>query len=135
MSSLVPFTFNAVELQVVIISGKGWCRAKEVCKTLEYQKDRTRDVLKKHVSNENEQHKCELTSCAATHRPMNWPCDLQKYDLYISEEGLYELVFSSQQPLAKSFQKHWCNEMFPLYLTTTDKGSDRGKRSSTSSDK
>ena len=32
--SLVPFTFNNVALEVVIIDGKKWWRAKEVCKAL-----------------------------------------------------------------------------------------------------
>ena len=31
---------------------------------------------------------------------MNWPKDSQKYDLYINEEGLRDLVLSSQQPQA-----------------------------------
>ena len=38
--SLVYLLFNAVKLQVVTIRhGKEWCRAKEVCKALEYKKD------------------------------------------------------------------------------------------------
>ena len=109
--SLVPFTFNTVKLQVVTVDGKEWCRAKEVCKALEYKKGRTRDVLKKQI--ENKQHKYELTRRHSSSAPVNWPSDSQKYDLYISEEGLYELVFSSQQPLTKSFWKHCCNVMFP----------------------
>ena len=31
----------------------------------------------------------------------------------VSEEGLYELLFSSQQPKAKDFRKHCCNVLFP----------------------
>ena len=45
--------------------------------------------------------------------PVNWPSDSQKYDLYISEKGIYELVFSSQQPFARKFRKHCCNVMLP----------------------
>ena len=44
---------------------------------------------------------------------VNLPKDSQKYDLYINEEGMYELMFSSQQPLAKEFRKYCCNVMFP----------------------
>ena len=38
MSSVMPFTFNAVELCVVTINEKTWERAREVCKALEYGK-------------------------------------------------------------------------------------------------
>ena len=35
----------------------------------------------------------------------NWPKASQKEDLYINEEGMYELLISSQQPLEKEFMK------------------------------
>ena len=38
MPSVMPFTFNAVELCVVAVNGKPWTRAREVCKALEYNK-------------------------------------------------------------------------------------------------
>ena len=38
MSSVVPFSFNAVELCVVTINKKPWPRAREVCKALRYEK-------------------------------------------------------------------------------------------------
>ena len=44
---------------------------------------------------------------------MDWPKDLQKYDIYINEEGMYEIVFSSQQPKAKDFRRYCCNVLFP----------------------
>ena len=71
MSSVMPFAFNAVELYVVTINGKPWARAKEVCKALEYKKGRARDVLKKHVSVENKQHKNVLQNRAIAARSMN----------------------------------------------------------------
>ena len=46
MSSVMPFTFNVVELCVVTINEKLWARAREVCRAVEYQKGRARDVLK-----------------------------------------------------------------------------------------
>ena len=113
MSSIMPFAFNTIELYVVTVNGKPWTRAKEMCRALKYKKGRARDVLKKHVSIENKQHKNVLQSRAVVARPVSWPKDSQKYDLYINEEGTYELVFSSQQPLAKKFRKHCCNVMFP----------------------
>ena len=91
----VPFAFNAVELKVVTINGKSWARANEVCEALGYKKGRAREALKKHVSIENKQHKNVLQSHAVAARPVNWPKDSQKYDLYINEEGKYEPLFSS----------------------------------------
>ena len=54
-----------------------------------------------------------MSSVTAAVTPINWPKDSQKYDIYINEEGMYELVFGSQQPIAKNFRKHCCNVMFP----------------------
>ena len=46
ISSVMPFTFNAVELCVVTINEKPWTSAREVCIALEYQKGRARNILK-----------------------------------------------------------------------------------------
>ena len=45
--------------------------------------------------------------------PVDWPKESQKYDIYINEEGMHELLFSSQQPQTKDFRKYCCNVMFP----------------------
>ena len=45
--------------------------------------------------------------------PFDWPKHSQPGEYYINEEGLYELVFTSQQPKAKLFRKYCCNIMFP----------------------
>ena len=67
----MPFTFNAVELCVVTINEKPWTRARDAWRALEHKKGRARDVLKKHVSIENKQHKHELEGRAATACPLN----------------------------------------------------------------
>ena len=87
-------------------------RGKEVFEALEYEK-KTVHIIRAHCSQENITQKYQLSGVPVAGTPINWPKDLQKYDLYFSEEGLYELVFLSQQPLAKSFRKHCCNAMFP----------------------
>ena len=38
MSSVMPFTFHAVELCIVTIDEKPWARAREVCRALRYKK-------------------------------------------------------------------------------------------------
>ena len=80
---------------------------------LEYKKGRTRDVLKKHVSIENKQHKHELEGCPVAAPPLEWPKNSQPDDYYINEEGMYELLFSSQKPKVKDFRKHCFNVLFP----------------------
>ena len=113
MSSVMPFAFNAVELYVVAINEKPWTCVKEICRALEYQKGRVRDVSKKHVSIENQQHKHDLKGRAAEAASFEWPKNSQPNEYYISEDGMYELVFGSQQPKTKEFRKHCCNVMFP----------------------
>ena len=44
---------------------------------------------------------------------LDWPKDSQKYEIYIDEEGMCEVVFGSQQSKAKTFRRHCCNIMFP----------------------
>ena len=104
MSSVVPFTFNRVELCVVAINEKPWTRAKEVCRALEY-KNKTAIIVKNHCSKENYAHKWQLSSVACT--PINWPkWDSHKLDLYINEEELGDLLVVSQQPLAKELAEY-----------------------------
>ena len=112
MSSVMPFTFNSVELCVLTINEKPWTSAKEVCRALEYKKGRARDVLKKHVSIEYKQHKHELERRPAAVQPLEWPKNSQPDDYYINEERMYELLFSSQQPKVMDFRKHCCNATF-----------------------
>ena len=123
MSSVMPFAFNAVELYVVTVNGKPWTRAKEVCKALEYgENTKPKDVLKKHVSIENKQHQHQLKGWVTVTQPLNWPKNRQPSEYYLNEEGMYELVFSSQQQNAKAFRKYCCNEMFPhIRQQLTDK--------------
>ena len=96
------------------INKKPWTRASEVCRALGYGKaTKTAHVIKAHVSPENYAQKYQMSSVPAAHTPINWPKDSQKYDIYINEEGMSEMLFSSQQPKAKDFRKHCCNVLFP----------------------
>ena len=54
-----------------------------------------------------------MSSVHAACAPIIWPKDSQNYDIYINEEGMYEIVFSSQQSKAKDFRRHCCNVLFP----------------------
>ena len=107
----MPFSFKAVKLCVVIINKKSWTSVREVCKALRYEKA-ARWVVRHHCIRENIQHKHQLAAAPTAGTTVNWPKDSQKLDLYINEEGMYELLFSSQQPKAKDFRRHCCNVIF-----------------------
>ena len=113
MTSIIPFKFDNVQLFSVTIDDKVWTRAKEVVKSaLEYQRQ-TADVIKDHCSRENYAHKWQLSKYTAAVSELKWPFDSRKDDYYINEEGMNELVFTSQQDKAKAFRKYCCNELFP----------------------
>ena len=113
-SALVPFTFNNTNLNTVTVNGKHWTRAKEICKALEYKKTtKTGDVIRSNCSCENITNKYQLSGLVFETTPMKWPVDSQKTDIYINEEGMYELAFTSQQKEAKEFRKYCCNTLFP----------------------
>ena len=112
MSSMMPFAFNAVELYVVTINEKPWTRTREVCKALEHNK-KTAHFIKAHVSPENYAQKYQISNVLAAVTSINWSKDSRKDDYYTNEEGMYELLFSSQQPKAKNFRGHCYNVLFP----------------------
>ena len=77
MSSVMPFTFNTVELYVVIINEKPWTRAKEVCKELEYGKaTKTTEVVRHLCGRENSTHKWQLTGFVSEMKLVDWSKDL-----------------------------------------------------------
>ena len=95
------------------INGRPWTRAREVCRALEYGKaTKSADIVKHLCSKENYAQKAQLIGFVPETKPVNWPNDSQKIDIYISEEGVHELVFSSQQPKAKNFREYCYNVMF-----------------------
>ena len=110
MSFLTPFKFDKTSLFTVTIDGKVWTRAKEVIHgALGYGKStKTAYEVRAHCSLENYAHKYQLISVRTERTPMKWPIDSQKYDFYINEEGMYELLFKSQQLQAKAFRKYCC---------------------------
>ena len=53
-----------------------------------------------------------MTGFVPETKPVDWPKDSEKYDIYINEEGMYEL-FSSQQRKGKYFKRHCFIVLFP----------------------
>ena len=94
MSSVMPFTFNAVELCVATIDEKLWTRAREVYRALEYGKTtKAADVVRHLCRKTNYAHKWQLTGLVSETKPVDWPKDSEKYDIYTNEEGIYEIYF------------------------------------------
>ena len=83
MSSVMPFTFNAVNLCVVTIDEKPWTRARKVYKALEYGKaTKVAFVVSHFCSRTNYAHKWQLTGLVSETKPVDWPIDSQKYNIY-----------------------------------------------------
>ena len=113
-NALVPFTFNNTKLFTVTINGKHWTRGREPVQALGYSKHtKTAHVIKDLCTAENIRQKDQLISVLSDSTPVQWPSDSQKYDLYINEEAMYELGFTSQQDKAKHFRKYCFNILFP----------------------
>ena len=107
------FSFNAVELCVVTINEKPWTHTREVRRESEYNKKTA--IAKAFCSRENYIQKYQISGFTTAGKPVDWPKDSQKYDIYTNEEGMYELLFSSQQPKAKYFRRHCCNVLIPHF--------------------
>ena len=56
-----------------------------------------------------------MSGFTAAGKPVDWPKDSQKYNIYINAESRYEIVFSNQHPKAKDFKRHCCNVLFPNF--------------------
>ena len=92
-----------------------------MCKALEYNK-KTAHVIRAHVSVQNYAQKYDLTKVPTAGTLLNLPSDSRKDDYYLNEEGMYEVLFGSQQQLARKLRKHCCNVMFPhIRQQLTDK--------------
>ena len=59
------------------------------------------------------------TSLSIEMNLVNWPNYSQKYNYYLKEEEMHDLLFSSQQPKAKILGNLLLHDVF-TYSTTTD---------------
>ena len=77
----MPFTFNAVELCIVIINEKNSGHARERSAG-HLNMARLPRMLKAHVSPENYAHKWQLIKVTAVSTSVNWAKDSRKDDYY-----------------------------------------------------
>ena len=92
LCSVNPFTFDVVELCVVIMNDKSWTRAKvlksgHVLKS-EKQKynNKIPDITKVSRCRENHAQNNQLNRLPTAGYPVNWPKDSQRKNIYINEE-------------------------------------------------
>ena len=98
MPSVIPFSFNAVELCLVTINEKPWTHVREDHWVLEYGKaTKAADIVKQLCNRENYAHKYELREFVSETNFVDWSKDSRKDDYYISEEVMNEIVFSRLQ--------------------------------------
>ena len=83
ISSVMPFTFNAVELCVVTLNERPWTRVKEVCRALKYSK-KTADIVKNHCSQEHFAQKYQMSGVPTAVTPVDWPKDSNKSSAFTS---------------------------------------------------
>ena len=73
-----------------------------MCRALKYKK-KTAEIVKNCSSKENYDLKYQMIGVLNAVTPVDWPRDSLKFDIYINEERMYELLFSSQEPKTKNF--------------------------------
>ena len=120
MSSVMPFTVNAVEWYVVTINEKPWTRAREVCRALEYSKaTNAADIVKHLCSRENYTHKWQLKELVSETKFMDWPMHSRKDEYYTNKKEwlrCYFQVNSLRQDTSEDTAAMCCFVMFDSSL-------------------
>ena len=115
LPELVPQVFEHEQfgkIRVVVIDGKPWFVAVDVCRALGYSNPR--DALSKHVYKEDK--RVILKSQIAT---LDTTLEIPNRGLtFINESGRYFLIFGSNLPAAKRFTRWVTNEVLPSIRET-----------------
>ena len=70
-----------------------------------------------------------MTEFVSETKFMDWPSDSRKDDYHTNEEGVYELLFSSQQPKAKDCRRQCFSVLFPhVWQQLTNKMKEEHQR-------
>jgi prophage antirepressor-like protein len=107
------FKYNSKSIRVIGTPDKPWFCGKDICGVLVYEKER--DAITLHVDQENITSLKDLTARISGGRKYT-ASDLRM--LYINEPGLYELIFKSNKPMAKAFNKWVISEVLPSIRKT-----------------
>ena len=104
----MPLTFNAAEFFVVTINEKPWTCAMEALRALEYNKKtlKTVTMIKAHVSSEKLRSYVAIDQGVCCKHLNQLAKRFSKYDIYINEDGMIELLVGSQKKPAKVLSEY-----------------------------
>lgn len=105
-TQVVPFSFNSNEVRTVVIDGKPWFVAADVCAALGYQN--TSKAIGDHLDADER----ASASVPTPNAPLGVPTNI------INESGLYALVLRSRKPEARKFAKWVTAEVLPAIRKT-----------------
>ena len=100
-----------LKMQMLTVGNQHYFKAKEVAQSLGYE--RHRSALDNHVSKD---YKIRLGNLKGAQKLGS--LNAQPHSLYITEPGLYELVFGSHLPAAKEFKRWVFEEVLPTIRKT-----------------
>ena len=101
------------EIETIKVDDNVWFRAKDVATALEYQN--TNKALGDHVDDDYKSSRAEL---ARGNDSLGRPKGNEATALWISEPGLYQLIFKSKMEQAKLFTKWVVEEVLPTIRKT-----------------
>ena len=100
-----------LKMQMLTVGNEHYFKAKEVANALGYQHHRS--ALANHVSQEYKKTWADLKRVQKLDS-----CTIHPQSVYITEPGLYELVFGSHLPAAKEFKRWVFEEVLPAIRKT-----------------
>ena len=107
MQSLQVFNNGAWNVRTHVCNEVAYFNAKDVAKALEYKNPR--EAVRDHVFPEDRSKLQDLMGSVAL-PPLSYQ---KKTSVYITEPGVWALIFSSQQEEARAFKRWLCSEVLP----------------------
>jgi prophage antirepressor-like protein len=108
------FTYDGVTLNIINILDYIWFRAKDITAVLGYKN--TTDPIQRHIDDEDKKKLKDIW----VRDPRTHDFDRQNQDhaLYITESGVYDLIFASKLPTAKEFKRWITGTVIPSIRRT-----------------
>ena len=110
MTTIQTFENSSFKVQYVCVDGNPWFRGNDVAKVLGYS--RARDAIKDHVPDKYK-NTLENLMIASGSAKTPLPDHNDKIAVFISEAGMYKLVFKSKAKNAEAFSDWVCSEVLP----------------------
>ena len=111
MTQIQTFQNSSFKVECICVKGEPWFRGKDVATILGYQN--TAKAIMVHVHSDYKKKLEELG-----HPIMGCPDANARRSIFISEPGLYSLIFKSEKKEAKAFTDWVCSEVLPQIRKT-----------------